>query len=275
VEATHHHEHAEHAAHEEHAEHGAHHEHDAHRPHEDWANEEYVAFWLEREGARADQRQRQFAMVRSLIPKEHDQEFRYVNLGAGPGNLDEVLLAQFHGAQATLVDGSLQMLAEARKRLERFENRVEFVQANLASPEWTGAVKGPFDVAVSTIALHNLRDPNRLRQLYTETYGLLGHGGIFLNYDYVRIARPELLPLARWATKDPDSGFSGSHGGSNLPGTVEEQLGWLREAGFACAECFWKEFQSALMAGIRDHLHLPDGEDAHGAAAGAHTHDGH
>src|SRR6187551_2995698 len=99
------------------------------RRHENWFDEEYVEEWIERQDARADERRRQFVIVRSMVPKTPEQEFRYINLGAGPGNLDEVLLERFKGAEAVLVDGSMAMLAEARRRLERFEGRVEYVQA--------------------------------------------------------------------------------------------------------------------------------------------------
>src|SRR4051812_30692909 len=191
--------------------------------HENWFDEEYVEEWIQRQDARADERRRQFVIVRSMIPKTPEQEFRYINLGAGPGNLDEVLLERFKGAEAVLVDGSMAMLAEARRRLERFEGRVEYVQANLSTPDWAKAVQGPFDVAVSTIALHNLRDARRLRELYAETFRLLGHGGLFLNLDYVRPARDDLRTLAAWAGRDPEARFAGRHGGQGVPGTVEEQ----------------------------------------------------
>jgi hypothetical protein len=280
MEATHEHGHAQHEAEHKH-EHDHEHGHDQHgaqqsgRPHEDWSNDEFVAYWINEQEGRAEERHRQFVRVRALLPKEPDQEFRYLNLGAGPGSLDEMLLDQFHGAQATLVDGSLAMLAEARNRLERFGDRVEFVQANLATHDWTNAVKGPFDVVVSTIALHNLGNPSRLRQLYTESYELLGHGGLFLNLDYVRVAHPSLAPLAAWAAKDPEAGFGRARGGTGLPGTVEEQLGWLHEAGFPTAECFWKEFQVALMLGVRDHIHMPAGAEATAPAAAGHAHEHH
>jgi len=256
-----------------------HHDHDHHdhehatavqteRRHEDWFDEEYVQEWIERQDARADERQRQFVIVRSMIPKTPEQEFRYINLGAGPGNLDEVLLERFKGAEAVLVDGSMAMLAEARRRLERFEGRVEYVQANLSTPDWAKAVQGPFDVAVSTIALHNLRDARRLRELYAETFKLLGHGGVFLNLDYMRPPRDELRPLATWAGRDHEAGFTSRFGGRGVPGTVTEQLGWLGEAGFPMADCLWKEFQVALIIGVRDHLHMPE-------IAEDHDHDHH
>lgn len=227
------------------------------RPREDWFDEDFVNSWLNQQDERGEERQRQFNMVRALVPKTPDQPFRYLNIGAGPGHLDEVLLSRFTEAEATLLDGSLAMLAAARRRLDPFEGRAEFVQANLASHDWLGGVKGPFDLVVSTIAIHNLRDPRRVRELYAEIFGLMGHGSLFLNLDYVRLAGPTLEPLAGWARNDPEAGFNGTHGGRGLPGTVEEQLGWLREGGFATAECLWREFQIALLVGVRDHVHLP------------------
>ncbi|MBW7929194.1 MAG: class I SAM-dependent methyltransferase, partial [Fimbriimonadaceae bacterium] len=138
---------------------------------------------MEREKERADSRRRQFATVRAVIPKRPADEFRYLNLGAGPGGLDELLLERFLGANATLVDGSLVMLDAASERLARFGGRVEYVQADLSRPEWTGAVGEGFDFAVSTIAIHNLRDGSRIRALYSEIHRLMGHGGMFLNLD--------------------------------------------------------------------------------------------
>ncbi|MPZ50121.1 MAG: methyltransferase domain-containing protein [Dehalococcoidia bacterium] len=268
MESTHHGAHAEHGARSAATEHEHEHGHD--HPEEDWNDEEYVAYWLERQTGRAEERRRHFMMFRALITKMPEDEFSYINLGAGPGYLDEVLLEQFPGAQCTLVDGSLPMLVEARKRLERFGERVEYVQANLATPDWAGAVTGPFDFAVSSIAIHNLRDPRRIRDLYAETFRLTGHGGMFLNLDYVRPARPSLAPLGPWVAKDHEAGLRRG-GGHDMPGTLIEQLGWLSEAGFSTVDVVWKNMNTVLLCGLRDHLHMPEGEGGH-AAEGAHGH---
>jgi hypothetical protein len=170
-----------------------------------------------------------------------------------------------------LVDVSLAMLEASRERLKRFGDRVEYVQANLATPDWAAAVPGPFDVAVSSIAIHNLRDASRVREIYAETFKLMGHGGMFLNLDYIRPARPALNALSPWAAKDPEAGFYGRGGGaSNHPGTVVEQLGWLSEAGFPIVDVLWKDLRAALLCGVRDHLHLPDADHDHDA--GGHSH---
>jgi tRNA (cmo5U34)-methyltransferase len=227
------------------------------RPREDWFDDEFVVYWINQQESRFDERNRQFVRLRAVLPRDADEEFRYIDLGAGAGHLDVVLLEHFGRARATILDGSPAMLAGARNRLARFGDRVEFVQGNLATPEWIAGVQGPFDAAVSTIALHNLWEPRRLRQLYAEVHELLGEGGLFLNLDYVRATRPALAPLAAWAAKDPDAGFDTARGGAGFPGTVEEQLGWLREAGFAGADCPWKEFSVALMLGVRGGFHIP------------------
>jgi tRNA (cmo5U34)-methyltransferase len=227
------------------------------RPREDWHSGEFVSFWIDQQEERYVERHRQFVRIRSVIPKRRDEAFRYVNLGAGPGILDELLLADFPGASATLVDVAAGMHNDARRRLERFGNRVEYVQGDFATTAWASALNGPFDIAVSSIALHNLREANRIRALYAETHGLLADGGPFVNLDYVRSTSSAFVPVAAWAARDPEAEFERARAGGNQPGTVEEQLGWLREAGFTAADCPWKEWQVALMVGIRGQVSAP------------------
>ena len=238
-----------------------------------WHDEEYVENWIARQKERAPQRRRQFVALRAFIPKSPDQEFRYLNLGAGPGNLDVVLLEHFRGANAVVLDGSLAMLTEARKELAKYGDRVEYVQANLTTSEWTGAVAGPFDFVLSSRTIHHLGGPPRIRELYREIRGLTGHGGTFLNLDYVRPAKAELARLSDWITRDEEADFSGApHDVENMPGTLQEHLGWLGEAGFGTVEVYWKQMDLALMSGINGHLHMPWG---HGDDPSKSQGDGH
>lgn len=261
----------------DHAEAGGHDPHEGEHKglHEqDWNDEAFVARWLDGQTEREAQRRRQFAIIRALIPKDPDQEFRYINLGAGPGNLDEVLLSHFPGAQATLVDVSLPLLEAARQRLGAFAGRVEYVHANLDSPDWTGAVSGPFDFAFSVLSVHHAGGPKRIRELYAETYRLLGHGGMFLNLDYVRPSRPSLTPLSQWVQKDPEAGLSGRGFDHDPPGSLLEHLGWLSEAGFPGVEVFWKEMNTAPLCGIRGDLQMPEGyaPERPSQQSGGHAH---
>jgi SAM-dependent methyltransferase len=246
-----------------------------HTHNDQWHDEEYVKQWVERQKGGQDKRRRQFVALRAFMPKSVDQEFRYLNLGAGPGNLDTVLLEHFKGANAVVLDGSLAMLAEARKALAQYGDRVEYVQADLTSPDWAGAVAGPFDFVISSRTIHHLGEPKRIRALYQEIRGLTGHGGTFLNLDYVRPAKAELARLGDWISRDEEAGFAGApHSAAAMPGTLIEHLGWLSEAGFNTAEVYWKEMDLALLSGINGHLHMPwgHGDDPEKAKSGDHGH---
>ena len=239
--------------------------------HGDWHDEDFVKGWLERQKERAPQRRRQFVALRACMPKNPEQEFRYLNLGAGPGNLDVILLEHFPGANAVVLDGSLSMLSAARKELQQFGERVEYVQADLSSADWAGAVAGPFDFVISARTIHHIDDPRRIRALYREVRGLTGHGGTFLNLDYVRPARGEFSRLSEWVTRDAEAGFSNPpHDVANLPGTLLEHLGWLGEAGFGSVDVYWKQMDLALLGGINGHLHMPWGHGDDPAKAQAH-----
>jgi hypothetical protein len=88
----------------------------------------------------------------------------------------------------------------------------------------------------------------------------------------MRPSRPGLSALAPWAAEDPDAGLSASNvHGHDLPGTLLEHLGWLSEAGFGGVEVFWKNMNMAVVCGIRDHLHMPEGQETH-SHEGGHSH---
>jgi hypothetical protein len=112
------------------------------------------------------------------------------------------------------------MLAEAHRRLATHAAQLRTVVADLTDPAWPGAVGGPFDLAVSAIVLHNLRDDEKIFACYRAIHGLLRPGGWFLDYDLF---------------------FDG----------VEPHLEAMRAAGFVSVECRWQEQSRAILAAAR------------------------
>src|SRR6266545_799335 len=106
------------------------------RNRENWADESYVQDWLDRQPGRSEERMRHFRLIRSVIPRKPDEAFSYINLGAGDGWLDEVLLTRFSKARATLLDGSALMGEKSLERLHQYHGRVSVVRADLATPDW-------------------------------------------------------------------------------------------------------------------------------------------
>jgi hypothetical protein len=80
-----------------------------------------------------------------------------------------------------------------------------------------------------------------------------------MNLDYVRAPSHALWPLYRRASGDTESGYSMAiRSIRDYAGTVDEQLGWLREAGFDPVDCFWREFRLAIFGGFKGTPRIAD-----------------
>src|SRR5436305_5433142 len=109
---------------------------------------------------------------------------RVHDLGAGDAILLATLLEAFPETSGVALDFSRPMLERAGQRLAPFGPRATTAEADLAAADWQKAVSGPFDVVVSSFAIHHLPH-GRKRALYAEVFGLLSVGGVFVNCDHV------------------------------------------------------------------------------------------
>jgi tRNA (cmo5U34)-methyltransferase len=190
--------------------------------HHDWHSADYVDEWIGSDVTRDDERRPILRRVAELLPFERDAEIRVLDIGGGYGMLTREVLEEFPNSRVVLHDFSQPMIDQARERLSGLLDRVEFAQADLRDPAWVDAVDGPFDAVVSSIAIHNVRDPERIRAIYGEIRLLLTPGGCFANLDLV-------FP-----------------GGLEL----ESQLTWFREAGFREVGCGFEYEHQALLMGV-------------------------
>ena len=71
-----------------------------------WKSDAAISHWVstaeDRERRRADERR----LMAELLPFDEDQQFTFVDLGAGTGAAARVVLAYFPGARAILADYS-------------------------------------------------------------------------------------------------------------------------------------------------------------------------
>jgi ubiquinone/menaquinone biosynthesis C-methylase UbiE len=149
----------------------------------DWHSSEYVDWWITRDQSRdAERRQRLRDMLRHAGIAA-DADIAVLDTGGGYGVVSEEVLAAFPRARVTLQDYSEPMLTAARERLAVFGARTSFVLADLTDPAWIERVGGPFDLAVSAIVIHNLRDLTLIANAYRGVARSLKPGGVFLDYD--------------------------------------------------------------------------------------------
>lgn len=234
-----------------------------------WQHEGLAASFAERRAILLPQLDVQEEVIRLLLERGQRPIERFLDLGCGAGAMSELVLDAHPGSQGVLVDFSEPMLARLDAQLASHAGRWQVVRGDLGDPGWRGGLPdGCYDAIVSGLAIHHL-PPERKRPLFAELLALLHDGGIFINMDYVTIDGPlrglfdeQMLANAVRAASSPEgdreSGGGGhTHEGLELeddddrPDTVEDQLRWLRDVGFAEVEVHFKWAEAAVFGGVR------------------------
>lgn len=190
----------------------------------DWHSSDYVDWWIARDQSRDGGRRQQLRAMLSHAGTARDVELSVIDIGGGYGVTTEEVLAVFPCAHVTLHDYSEPMLAAARKRLVGYSGRITYVLADLTDRSWVDRVVnlggGPFDLAVSAIAIHNLFWKPLIAAAYRGVASVLKPDALFLDYDL----------------------FFDEIGG--LAGNVH----MLHEAGFDRVDCLWQQNPLATIA---------------------------
>jgi len=186
---------------------------------------------------------------------------RVMDLGCGDGIFVQHFKRYDAEFGAVLVDGSAEMLASARRRLQDFSGLI-FVQSTFQELLAGAPVPGEFDLVLSSLAIHHLSKDEKAA-LYRWVYERLKPGGLFVNNDVVRsptrsledwylklwhdwIAghsamqeKPELLGIPQRYKHNPD----------NHPDSLCDQLAMLEAAGFTVVDCYYKLGIFAMFGG--------------------------
>ena len=193
------------------------HEHDHHH----WESAEYVAGWAKGQDPKETSRTEAFQVLADRIPYEKNLPIKILDLGAGYGALTKFLLECFPNAKAVCQDGSEEMAKLGRERMKNLAGRFEYMLCDFSKHGWSKLLPGPFEAVVSSIAIHNVGSHNIIRGIYEDAYSLVKPGGCFLNFD---------RPRPPW----------------------EEQMKWLRAAGFKNVQIFRQEQTRAVFGGFKD-----------------------
>jgi trans-aconitate 2-methyltransferase len=147
-----------------------------------WNPQQYSRF--------AGQRLRPALDLIARIPVEQPQTV--VDLGCGTGNVTRILRSRWPGARITGVDGSPQMLAEAKKE----QADIVWEQSELGS--WNPAEK--YDLVFSNAALHWLDDH---AALFARLAGYIASGGVLAVQMPRNFAAPSHTLMHELASRPP------------------------------------------------------------------------
>ncbi len=177
---------------------------------------------------------------------------RVLDLGCGDGVLTAELLGTDGSIDATLVDGSDEMLKKAKERLKAY-GRARFVKTGFQELLKKDPLDENFDFIVSSLAVHHL-DRSEKGRLFRYIHDHLSVGGCFMNIDVVlsptaRLEEWYLLLWKEWIAERQETLKTGKgfaditerhRNKDNRPDTLEFQLDSLRSAGFKDVDCFYK-----------------------------------
>jgi len=232
-----------------------------------WEIEENAKYFLESERGAVPGTELQLGIIASIIKNWYPNPSKILDLGCGDGILGRFLLSSFAESKCVFVDFSDPMLDAARESIGDTPNS-SILKADFGTPKWLEAVQleKPFDIIISGFAIHHQPD-QRKKELYSEIHDLLSPGGVFLNLEHVESKTPEVEKLfeeyyvdhlhSYQLKSDPDSKRETvAEGFRNRPDKDEDQLvavelqcEWLREIGFRDVDCFFKQFEIALLGG--------------------------
>ncbi len=179
---------------------------------------------------------------------------RILELGAGSGLLTALIRRRFPDAYIHVIDFSDAMLELARARLG-LDDRIVYQQGDyLEHP-----LPDDLCAVASSLSIHHLDDDGK-REVFRKSYAALKANGVFVNAD--QVAGPTQALEARykalWLEQVRALGATEQQIEDSLfrqredrCSPVEDQLAWIRDAGFSDADCWYKENRFAVLAGTK------------------------
>ncbi|HEV7987601.1 MAG TPA: class I SAM-dependent methyltransferase, partial [Candidatus Binataceae bacterium] len=190
-----------------------------------------------------------------LIQFPRESSLKVLDLGAGTGLMAAFIAYSFPNARITMVDISNEMLERARARFELAGPRFRFEVSDYG----VDRIQEKYDAIVSGLSIHHLSDEQK-RSLFKRIYGALNDDGVFVNAEQFRCATPERHKFhhERWITRVRELGVDDRDLAAALErmkfdraATLEDQLEWMREAGFRDIDCAYKNLIFAVYCGLK------------------------
>ena len=236
-------------------------------------NEANSADFLDLARIAVPSRPEQMAAFCHLIPADLGETFTAVELAAGDGTLARAVLDAFPHCHYIALDGSATMREQLRTVLAPYGDRVEVGDFAIEADDWRHTLPQPLRCVLSSLCIHHLPGEGK-RALFADMAAHLEPGGALLISDLVAptVPRARALFAAQWdaSAREQSLTVTGSLDAyqsfrekewnfyaeaepdpMDQPSPLADQLVWLREAGFAQADCFWMRAGHAIFGGYR------------------------
>lgn len=177
------------------------------------------------------------AVMANVLQKKFTTDYpaRVLDLGTGTGLTAALVRTLLPKAQIDVVDFSRTMLRGAKQRLG--SNLTKYIQTDYSTYRFTPG----YDLIITAIGFHHQTDVGK-RRMFKKIYRLLKPNGIFLLGDLMTYRNPKRATyeqarhvhhmVAHASNKRALSDWAYHHLVLNKLTPVEDQMQWLRQAGF-------------------------------------------
>jgi len=220
-----------------------------------WSNSEFSRKYLDEADMYIPERNLLLRILASFYHKfiNSDKKKRILDLGCGNGVLSKTLFNQNSNLDIVVIDGSKEMLIEAKKELEGMPVS-KFCQISfeeIIQGEFEG---GLFDFIISSFAIHHLNMTQK-KKLFKRIFEMMNLGGHFINIDVVVsnyedytewyydlwkegiIIKQKFLNSSKTFEHVPEKARKGPENHFDL---LRAQLKALKLIGFSGVECHYK-----------------------------------
>jgi tRNA (cmo5U34)-methyltransferase len=227
-----------------------------------WQSAEGVEAWAAEAEAQERKRVVHRRFMASLLPFGEQEEFTFLDLGAGTGAASRTILDLYPRSTAVLADFSAEMMRAGEREMQQFAGRYRYVEFDMAAGQWPAAIPAALDAVVTSMCVHHLPD-DRKQGLFAEIFDHLAPGGWYLNYDPVRADDPVVEATWQRVSDDDEPEAAArlrhwqhqnqerwaNHVRYMIP--LGPQLGFLRSAGFEGVDVYWKQLENVIYGGRR------------------------
>lgn len=179
-----------------------------------------------------------------------------LELGAGTGNLTQLLLSKFPREHVQIVDVSGESLDVC---VERFSghDRLETRQADFRELDYS---PGSFGLVVSSISIHHL-DSGEKQTLFNNAFQWLRPGGVLAFADQFSGESKDVYQkhISRWKLESQKAGSTPAEwemwmqhqATHDFHDSLPSHLAWLKSAGFSQIDCTWRFLLWATMHSVK------------------------
>jgi tRNA (cmo5U34)-methyltransferase len=190
----------------------------------------------------------------SCIAPQDGHRMRAIDLGCGTGAVSKRLLDKFPKTELTCLDMTERMLDLAKQRLSA-QGDVRYVLSDFDHFEFDG----PYDVIISSLALHHILTDQDKKRMYHKIFDALLPRGSFYNADLVQGSNDHLqdLYMNQWkdhmyksfSRKEVDDVLIPRYEHEDSPVKLINHLRWLDEVGYRGVDIIWKYYNFAVYGG--------------------------